>query len=146
MRKMVRDELRLRQAAIDAKDQVARIELEAAQTRLNAKLTRIEDLYLDGTWSRERFLERREGTQAELEAVKAQLAALPKVVRTDTDQLFAIADSLNGTPPDEEWREIVVEMVERVVIGETVEVEWKPLWQPVLTIPATATASRVRSN
>jgi hypothetical protein len=50
--------------------------------------------------------------------------------------LFAVADSLNGTPPDDgEWREIVAEMVERVVIGKTVEVLWKPLWKPVISLP-----------
>jgi site-specific DNA recombinase len=133
LRKLVRDELRLQEAAIEATEQVTRAELEAAHARLNMKLTRIEDLYLDGTLSKDRYLERREGTQTELEAIKAQLAARPKALRPDTDQLFAIADALNETPPDDqEWREIVAEMVERVVIGKTVEVHWKPLWQPVI--------------
>jgi hypothetical protein len=137
MRKMVRDELRLQEAAIDATEQVTGAELETAHARLNMKLTRIEDLYLDGTLSKDRYLERREGTQVELEAIKAQLAARPKSVRPDTEQLFAIADALNGTPPnDQEWREIIVEMVDRVVIGSTVEVEWKPMWRPVFAIPA----------
>lgn len=81
------------------------------------------------------YLERREALQVELEAIKAKLAARPMEVRPDTDQLFAIADSLNGTPPnDDEWRRSVAEMVERVVIGKKVEVHWKPLWAPVFTI------------
>jgi Holliday junction resolvase RusA-like endonuclease len=87
--------------------------------------------------SKDRYLERRGDTEEKLQAVKAKLAAHPKVARPDTDQLLAIADSLNGTPPDdEEWREIVVEMLERVVIGKKVEVHWKALWKPVISFPA----------
>src|SRR4029077_16057981 len=105
---------------------------EVAEVRLNTKLTRIEDLYLDGTLSKARYLDRREGTEAELEAVKAQLAVIPQIARTDTDDLFAFADTLNGAPlNDQEWREIVVEMVDRIVVDGDVEVHWKPLWQPV---------------
>jgi len=77
----------------------------------------------------------RKCTQTELEAVKAQLAARARVVRSDTDELLAIADSFNGTPPDdEEWREIVVEMVDRVVIGANIEVQWKPVWRSVFAV------------
>lgn len=133
MRTMVRDQLRLHEAAMDAKSQTARAELEVAEVRLSTKLTRIEDLYLDGTLSKARYLDRREGTEAELEEVKAQLAALPHVARSDPEELFAFADSLNGTAPDDqEWREVVVEVVDRVVIGKSIEVHWKPTWGSLL--------------
>ncbi|HEV8535277.1 MAG TPA: recombinase family protein [Candidatus Limnocylindria bacterium] len=135
MRTMVRDQLRFHEAAMDAKTQTARAELEAAEARLNTKLTRIEDLYLDGALSKARYLERREGTEAELEAVKAQLAVIPQIARSATDDLFAFADSMNGAPlNDQEWREIVVEMVDRIVVDGEVEVHWKPQWQTVFSM------------
>lgn len=133
MRTMVRAELERELAAIDAKANVGQVKLGAEQSRLSTKLTRIEDLYLDGTLSRDRYLERREGTERELEAIKAKLAAHPRVSPTDIEPLFARVDELDGElPNDEEWREIVAEMVERVVIGKKVVVEWKPLWRPVM--------------
>lgn len=136
VRERVRKDLLLQQAAMDAAGDAERAKLEQRQTRLNERLTRLEDLYLDGNLDKSRYLERREGTQIELEAIKAQLTARPKVVRPDTDQLFAIADSLKGTPPDdEEWREIVAEMVERIVIeAGCIHVGWRDPYRSVLTL------------
>jgi site-specific DNA recombinase len=133
MRKMLEEELKLQRAAVDASAGVERAKLELRYVKVGERLTRLEDLYLDGTLSKDRYLERREGTQTELEAIKAQLAARPKAIRPDTDQLFAVADSLNGTPPDDqEWREIIVEMVDRIVIGQRLEVIWREGYHPVL--------------
>ena len=57
--------------------------------------------------------------------------------RTDLNELFAIADALNGSPlNDDEWREIVPEMVDRVVIGgrKKIEVHLKPTWRAPLQL------------
>jgi hypothetical protein len=134
MRAVVRDHLELQQAATEAKDDLSRAKLEAAYERLDTRLTRLEDLYLDGTWSRDRYLERRERIQTELEAVKAELAAIPQLVRPDTNELFAIADALDGAPQDDhEWRDIISQTVERVVIRKSeVSVEWRDVYGPLL--------------
>lgn len=136
MRKMVKDELRLQQASVDASAGVERAKLELRQVKVGERLTRLEDLYLDGGLSRARYVERRDTLESEAEEVKTKLAERPSFAAPDTKELFSIADGLDATPPDDlEWREIVAEVVERVVIGKTVEVHWKQQWQPVLAIP-----------
>jgi site-specific DNA recombinase len=136
MRALVRDELILQQAALDASGQVAEAELESRQARLETKLTKLEDLFLDGNMSKERYLLRRDRLQIEADEIKAKLAGQLRSVAPDMDELFAIADSLNGEPPDdEEWREIIVEMVERVEIKErNTEVVWREAYRPLLTL------------
>lgn len=68
--------------------------------------------------AKDRYAECREGLQVELNEIKAKLAARPTTVQLDMDGLVDMADCLDGAPPDDrEWREIVAEMMERVVIG-----------------------------
>lgn len=134
MRKLVKDELRLQQSAVDASAGVERAKLELRQAKVGERLTRLEDLYLDGGVSRARYVERRDALETEAEEVQTKLAEAPSFVAPDTEQLFAIADSLDGTPPDdEEWREIVAEMVDRVVIGKRIDVAWREVYRPLLS-------------
>ena len=137
MQKMIKEELKLQQAAADASVGLERAKLELRLTRASERLTRLEDLYLDGGLSRARYVERRDALEAEVDEVTAKLVERPNVVAPDADELLSIAESLNGTEPDDlEWRDIVAEMVDRVVIGKKIEVEWKPLWQPVIAVQA----------
>jgi len=63
-RTMIREELRRHQAAIDSKNDSERTDLEAARDRLSAKLTRIEDVYLDGTWPKAAIWNGEKGSKA----------------------------------------------------------------------------------
>lgn len=130
MRRIVRDEVVLRLTQANAASDNAATELRYRLQKLEAKLSRLEDSYLDETISRDRYLGRRDGILAELTDVQNKVAALPQTVAPELDGLFAAIDALSGeAPDDDEWREIVAEMVDRVVIGKTVEVRWKPGWE-----------------
>lgn len=100
MRKIVKEELRLQQAAVDASAGLERSKLELRQTRVSERLTRFEDLYLDGGLSKARYVERRDALEAEAAEVTTKLTERPSFVAPDTDALFGIADVLDGTPPD----------------------------------------------
>jgi hypothetical protein len=60
----------------------------------------------------------------------------------DMEQFFALADALEGDPPDDqEWREIIEGLVDKVVIegsGDgrksqaTIKVIWKPEFKSLL--------------
>jgi site-specific DNA recombinase len=134
MRKMVKEELRLQQAAVDASAGVERAKSELRQSRVSERLTRLEDLYLDGGLSRARYIERRDALENEAREIETKLAERPKLSEIDVDALLKTADSLGGTPPDyEEWREIVHEVVDRIVIGKNIDVTWREPYRPLLT-------------
>lgn len=67
---------------------MALAELDAKLVRLTAKLARLEDVYLDGGLSKDRYLERREGIQAEMDEIKTKLTARPKISAMDMDELL----------------------------------------------------------
>jgi site-specific DNA recombinase len=144
-RAAVRDELTQQQQAMQTATQQTKESLAETQKRLEGRLSRLEDSFLDGDLSRDRYLTRRDEIMGQLEEVRAQLAERPHLALPDMEQIFAIVDALGAEPPDDlEWREIVEGMVERVVIeGErggsngraeqgTVKVIWKPDFAPLL--------------
>jgi len=136
IRRMVRDELMLRQASADASADVERAKLELRLTKAGDRLTRLEDLYLDGGLSRARYVERRDTLETEAQDIKTRLEERPKLIEPDVEGLLTAADSLDGSPlDDQEWRDVVAEVVDRVVIGKKVVVEWKPTWEPVFASP-----------
>lgn len=93
--------------------------LELKQTRLDAHLACLEDLYFDGNMPRARYLHRREGLQTELKEIKSKLAARPRAVPLDMNRLFQLPGELDGAKPDDgEWREIVTDSVERIVVRD----------------------------
>jgi site-specific DNA recombinase len=147
IRAAVRKELTSQRDSLKLAAQQTRESLAETQSRLEARLSRIEDSYLDGDLSRDRYLTRRDEIMAQLEEVRAQLVARRHLALPDMEQIFALADALDGEPPDDqEWREIVEGIVDRVVIeGErsgsqgraeqgTVKVVWKPSYEPLLNI------------
>ena len=119
------------------------------QKRLEARLTRLEDSYLDGDLSRDRYLVRRDEITAQLEELRAQFPEPPRLVLLDTNLVFAFADALEGEPPDDqEWREIIEGLVDRIVIegaeGDgrkapaTINVVCKPEYEPMLAMAENA--------
>ena len=134
MRRMVRDEVKLQQAAAAASADVDRARLEVRLTKVSERLARLEDLYLDGGLSRARYIERRDAYESEADELRSQLAERPRPAQLDLDVLFKTADALDGTPLDDhEWREMVAELVERIVIHdrEHIEVVWREQYRNV---------------
>jgi site-specific DNA recombinase len=147
VRASVRQELVRQKEGSQAADEVSKLGLADKMTQLEGRLSALEDKYLDGDLSRDRYLTRRDEIITQLEEVRGQLETRPHVDLPDLEQIFAIADALEGEPLDDlEWRDMVEGMVDRVVIeGErsggqgraeqgTVKVVWKPAYEPLLNI------------
>jgi site-specific DNA recombinase len=105
------------------------------QEKLESRLSNLEDDYLDRTISKERYLVKRDEILAELASLKPER---PQAPAPDLDSLFALADALEGEPPDDqEWREIVEALIEKIVIeGKPAEVEvvWRDTFKPLFEI------------
>jgi DNA invertase Pin-like site-specific DNA recombinase len=136
VRKAVRKELILQQEEARSIIRQAKESLSETQKRLEGRLSSLEDAYLDGDIPRERYLVKRDEIMGQLQEVQAQLAAKPHLALPDMDQLFALANALEGEPPDDlEWRDIIEGTVDRIVIeGRNVKVEWKPGYEPDLLL------------
>jgi site-specific DNA recombinase len=112
--------------------------------KLERRLSNLEDALLDQDISKARYLPKRDEIVEQITAIRAVENSQPKTVTVDLDQLFAIADTLNVDTLDEEsWREIVSNMVDKVVIeGEgggrdnpaKITVEWKPEYMPLVAV------------
>jgi hypothetical protein len=144
MRKAVREELTRHQAAANTKATGSQEDLSKRQEKLETRLSRLEDSYLDGDIGKDRYLTRRDEILAQLAEIKEALAIQPKVVDADLDQLFAIADAITvETLDDQAWRDIIEGMVDRIIIegtGDgrksppTIKVVWKPAYEPLFTL------------
>jgi site-specific DNA recombinase len=142
MRAAIRQELAQQQEATRVANQQSKEGLSETIKRLEGRLTRLEDSFLDEDVSRDRYLARRDEILAQLEEAKAQLAAHPHLALPDMEQFFALADALEGELPDvQEWREIIEGLVDKVVIegsGDgrksqaTIKVIWKPDFKSLL--------------
>lgn len=136
IRTAVRAEM-LRQASeTQASGQQSRDSLTETQKRFENRLSRLEDSYLDGDIRKDRYIAKRDEILGQLEEIKAHLSDIPKAAAPDIDNLIAIAETIAvGDLDDQAWREIVENMVDRIVIegtgGDgrkapaTVRVEWK---------------------
>ena len=143
VREAVREEI-LRQASeTRASDQQSRDSLTETQKRLENRLGRLEDSYLDADISRDRYIPKRDEILAQLVEVNANLASVPKVVAPNIDGLIAIAETIAVEDLDDQaWREIVEDMVEKIVVssGEgddpkapaKVRVVWKPEYETLI--------------
>ena len=143
VREAVKRELVHQQEETRAADKVARLGLAGRMERLEARLTRLENAYLDADLSKDRYLIRRDEIKTQMKEVRGQLPEPTQLVLPDIDQFFALADALEGEPPDDqEWREIVEGMVGRIVVegaeGDgrkapaTIKVFWKPEYEPMI--------------
>jgi site-specific DNA recombinase len=134
MRRLVGDELKLQQASLEASAGVERAKLELRQTKLSERLTRLEDLYLDGGMSRARYIERRDALQAETGEVATKLVERPTAADIDLEALTKAAEALDDVDlDDQEWRDIVSEVTDRIVIKDRhVRVLWREPYGRVL--------------
>ena len=114
--------------------------LTARLAKVETRLSNIEDAYFDEAISKDRYLSRRDEFTAQAVEIQAEIAGQPKITPVDLTQLFAIAERITksitaGSMDDVTMRELVENMVDRVVIdGSTVNVFWKPEYQPVVAI------------
>jgi site-specific DNA recombinase len=136
VRAAVREELTRQQQGARAATQQTKENLEETQKRLEAQLTKLEDSYLDGDLSRDRYLTRRDEIVSQLADVRAQQAERPHLALPNMEQLFALADALEGEPPDDaEWRHIIEGTLARVVIeGHEIHVEWQEWVKPLFSL------------
>jgi DNA invertase Pin-like site-specific DNA recombinase len=133
VRKAVRAELTAAyEAALDA-DQKAQKGVAEQRERLEARLARLEDSYLDGDLSRERYLLRRDELMGHLQEVAAPGTSEPHLDLPDLERLFAIADTITVDTLDTgAWRDIIHDLVERITVtGHDVNVQWKPAYEPL---------------
>ena len=116
-----------------------------SQRRLEGRLSRLEDRYLDGDLSQERYLIRRDEFMAQLKEIQKDLATKPQPVLPDIDRVFSIAESITMEDLDDQaWRDIIEAMVDRISIEgsatktdgrrspATIRVLWKREYEPLL--------------
>jgi site-specific DNA recombinase len=134
VRAAVRAELVRQQEDTMAADQVTKMGAADTLERLEARLSSLEDAFLDGDIAKDRYRARRDELAGQIKELQAQLATRPHMALPDVDQLFALADALEGEPPDDqEWREIIEGMVDRIIIeGRNIRVVWKDAFQPLM--------------
>ena len=115
-------------------DRAAQVGLEKKLDQLKRRLSRYEEMYADAEMSRDRYLDQRGTLEPQIQALEVQLTERPRLALPDIEQFFAMADALEGQPPDnEEWREIVGGMVDRIIIsGHDIRVEWKEAFAGLL--------------
>jgi hypothetical protein len=144
VREAVRAELIQRQEGAQASASQSRQTQEETREKLEARLSRLEDSYLDNDLSRDRYLVRRDEIMTQLEEIKTKLEERPTVITPDLKQLFAISESITvDTLDDQAWRDIIEGMVDRIVIEGTgdgrksppsIKAEWKPEYAPLLNM------------
>jgi site-specific DNA recombinase len=142
LRAAIQEQLIRQRSAANEQSTASRGSLADRQEKLEARLTRLEDSYLDGDIGKDRYLTRRDEILGQLAEIKEALTVQPKAVNADLDQLLAIANALEGEPPDDqEWRELIEGMVERIIVEGTgdgrkvrpsVKVVWKAAYAPLL--------------
>jgi site-specific DNA recombinase len=122
---LIRQRWEMMQGALQTKEN-----LLETQKRLEGRLSRLEDSFLDGDLDRDRYLTRRDEIKGQLQDIKSQLAARPHLVLPDIERLFAIsaslAEDLPGSLDSQSWRELIELLLEKVTIsGHDVDVVWK---------------------
>jgi hypothetical protein len=135
MREAVRQELVRQQKDMREVDTVIKLGLTEKLEKLENRLSQWEDMVADGDMPRARFIQRRDEVLPQIAEIRAQLGARPHLPMPDPEQFFVMADALAGEPPDdEEWREIIEGLVDRILIekvggdshGAKVTILWKP--------------------
>jgi site-specific DNA recombinase len=110
--------------------------IKATVDRLEAKLTKLEDGWLDGLLTKERYLSRRDALLAELGEAKAKLTAetrKPSSKPVDYSNLLALAENYSvDTMNTQAWRDVIEALVEKIeVVGSkgqrqaAVKVTWQ---------------------
>ena len=147
LRAAVREDLVREQESTRVATQQTREGLAETQGRLEVRLTRLEDRYLDGDLSQERYLMRRDEITAHIQELRAQVPEPPRQTLPDIEQLFSIAETIALEDLDDQaWREVIEGMVDRIVIegtkGDgrkspaTIKVLWKAEFESLLRMAA----------
>lgn len=144
VRTAVRQELARQQSASDGQAADSIGSLTDKRNKLDARLSRLEDAYLDGDIFKDRYFQKRDEILGQLAEIKEALAIRPRAAMPDLDQLFAIAESIAiETLDDLAWREIIEGMVDRVTVegdGDgrknppVIRVVWKPEYEPLIAM------------
>jgi len=147
IRVAVREELAGQRESVKAAQRQTTEGMTESQRRLEGRLSRLEDRYLDGDLSQERYLIRRDEFMAQLKEIQKDLATKPQPVLPDIDRVFSIAESITMEDLDDQaWREIIEAMVDRISIEgsatktdgrrspATIRVLWKSEYEPLLAL------------
>jgi site-specific DNA recombinase len=143
LRVAVREELTRQQQGTQEATQQTKESLSENQRRLEARLSKVEDSFLDGAMDRERYLTRRDEIKSQLDEVKAQLTARPQMALPNVEQFFALADAVDivegaitiagEAVSDQWWRDVIEGLVEKVVIEvRNIRVVWKDAFMPLM--------------
>jgi site-specific DNA recombinase len=135
VRASVRAELVRQQEDAKSADVVTKLGAKETLERLEARLSSLEDAYLDGDITKDRYRARRDELTSQIKELESQLAARPHLALPDTEQLFALADALQGEALDDlEWRQVVEGTLDRVIInGRDIQVQWKDTFKGSIT-------------
>jgi site-specific DNA recombinase len=139
IRKAVREELERQQRDEQEAHNSAKADLIAAQEKLEGRLSRLEDGWLDGAISKQRYLARRDEIEVELSEIKRQLTERPAQSPTDVSGVLSIAEGLTVADLDNTaWRDIIEGLVDKIeIVGEkrkkraTVRVHWREGFEAV---------------
>jgi hypothetical protein len=136
VRAAVRAELVRQQEDTKAIDQVTKMGAVETLERMEKRMQTWLEMVGDGEMSREQYAKLRAEYEPQIKELQAQLAARPHLALPDMEQFFAIADALEGVPPDDgEWREIIEGVLDRVVIeGHAIRVVWQEWFKPLLAL------------
>ena len=129
IRVAVREELLRQQEDLRGETELERLGLSTQMSRLDSRLSKLEDTYLDGDIEASRYRLKRDELMVQLKSIKGQLEAKPPRAQPDIEQLFGIAENITlGDLDTVSWREIVLSMVERIEINgkpASVSATWK---------------------
>ena len=128
VRAAVRAEVQQQVDAASAAAQQGQDSLRETVQRLESRLSALEDAFLDGDITRDRYTFRRDEITAHIKESREQSTEHPHVDAPDIEYLLARADAIKVEDWDDStWREIIEGMVEGIVIhGHAIEVCWKP--------------------
>jgi site-specific DNA recombinase len=133
-RAAVRAELVRQEEHTKVADRITKMGAAETLERLESRLSSLEDAYLDGDIPRDRYRARRDELTSQIKGLQRQLAERPHLALPDLEQFFALADALEGEPPDDhEWRHIIAGVLDRITIeGHDIHVEWKEWFKGLL--------------
>jgi site-specific DNA recombinase len=149
IRAAVRAELVRQEEDARSADVVTKLGAKEQLERLEARLSSLEDAFLDGDIPKERYRVRRDEIAGQVKELQNQLAARPHLAPPDMEQLFALADAVDiveGTitvageaVSDQWWRDVIEGVVDRIVIeAHDVRVEWKETFKPLFGLSVEA--------
>jgi site-specific DNA recombinase len=139
VRNAVRAELKREAEAARIANMSAQANLTAAKERLESRLSRLEDMFMDATITKTRYVQRRDQILSELTEIKHRIDESPTPLAGDISGLLVMAESLTVSDLDTvAWRDIIEAVLERIEIkgvagkrGTAIVVHWKQGFEAV---------------